>query len=300
MALLLKNDDLLITVERPGERYTGSRFDWNGLVSSVRFRDIELLGQEKPRFQRDPSRFGRGLHNEFGITKAVGYDECAPGEWFPKIGTGWLRRDDKPYFFYNDYTHEPLSFEDSPDGQSAFLFVCNSEERNGYSYEYTKRFVLNDRGFSIQYKLENRGDKRIVTDEYVHNFLCLAGKRPGPGYTLRFPWTIEDVELKECVDPDNILVRTGGDLRFTARSKEQFYLGGLTEGKTASDGVAASWRLEHSGLYLSETGTFVPEAVHVWGWKHVISPEVFFAFSIEPGASVSWERTYTAGFSLES
>ncbi len=297
MALLLKNDTLLLQLERPGERYTGSRFDWNGLVSSVQFRDIELLGQEKPRFQRNPARFGRGLHNEFGIKTAVGYDDCAPGDWFPKIGTGWLKRDESPYFFYTDYPLDPLSFEDSTDGPDAVIFSCDSGRRNGYEYRYTKRISLSENGFVIAYTLENRGEKRIETDEYVHNFLNFGGNRISPGYAVRFSWTIEDVALTERVDPDDILSLSGDTVHFTGRARNQFYLGGLTGGKTAADGVSAAWRLERSGVYLSEQGNFSPAAVHVWGWKHVVSPEVFFAFSVEPGETVSWERMYTAGFS---
>ncbi len=300
MAILIKNDDFLLKLERPGERYTGSRFDWNGLVSSVRFRDIELLGQEKPWFQRNPSRFGRGLHNEFGIKQAVGYQDCHAGEWFPKIGTGWLKKDENPYFFYNDYELDPLSFQDSTDGQDTVIFSCDSGERNGYAYRYTKRVTLSADGFTITYTLENTGSKRIETDEYVHNFLSLGGKRMGPGYTLEFPWNIEEVILVEQVDPDNILKLSGNTVTFAGRARNQFYLGGLTGGETAVDGVAAQWRLENSGLFIAETGNFTPDAVHLWGWKHVISPEVFFAFSLEPGESVSWERVYTAGFATSS
>ncbi len=297
MALLLKNDNFLLGLERPGERYTGSRFDWNGLVSSVQFRDIELLSQEKPRFQRNPARFGRGLHNEFGIKKAVGYDDCAPGEWFPKIGTGWLKRDANPYFFYTDYSLETLSFEDSTDGQDTVIFSCDSGRRNGYEYRYVKRISLSGNSFTIAYTLENRGDKNISTDEYVHNFLIFSGKCVSPGYVLSFPWKIADVTLSERVDPDGILSVSGREITFTGKARSQFYLGGLNGEKTVADGLAAAWRLERSGVYLAEQGNFLPDAVHVWGWKHVVSPEVFFPFSLEPGASVSWERIYTAGFS---
>lgn len=295
MAILLKNDDVVVRLERAGERYTASRFDWNGLVSSARYQGTEMLGQEKPLFQRNPAKFGRGLHNEFGIKQCVGYDDCKIGEWFPKIGTGWLKKDDKPYFFYNNYDREPLTFEDSSDGDNAFVFVCDSGERNGYSYRYTKRITLMNSGFSITYTLENRGIKTIETDEYVHNFLCIDGKRMGPGYELEFPWKIEDADLIEENDPDGVLVRSGKRMFFSGATKGQFYLGGLSEGKTEKDGLGASWRLSRAGLYIAETGNFVPSGVHVWGWKHVISPEIFFSFSVGSGETISWEREYTMG-----
>lgn len=295
MAILLKNDVVVVRLERAGELYTASRFDWNGFVSSARYRGTEMLGQEKPLFHRKPSQFGRGLQNEFGIKACVGYDDCKIGEWFPKIGTGWLKKDDKPYFFYNDYELEPLTFEDGPDGSNAFSFFCDSGERNGYAYRYTKRIGLNGSGFTTRYTLENCGEKTIETDEYVHNFLCIGGKRMGPGYELEFPWEIESVDIIEENDPDGVLVRSGNRVYFSGLPRSQFYLGGLSEGKTVTDGLAASWKLSRSGFFIAAKGNFTPAGVHTWGWKHVISPEVFFAFSVKPGETISWERTYTMG-----
>ena len=149
-----------------GEKYRGSRFDWNGFAVSARFRGVELLGEEKPRFQRNPAIFGRGLNNEFGIKKCVGYDDCAVGEWFPKIGTGWLRKDDKPYFFYNQYELDPVSFSsDVSSDRTRATFTCESGERNGYAYRYVKKYSLDGASFRISYELENLGTKPIDTDK---------------------------------------------------------------------------------------------------------------------------------------
>lgn len=296
MAILLKRGDLELKLERAGERYVSSRFDWNGLVSSVRFLGTELLGQEKPPFQRNPARFGRGLHNEFGINACIGYDDCAVGEWFPKIGTGWLRKDDKPYFFYTGYELERLSFDCGVTGRESAVFHCESGERNGYAYSYDKRISMADGGFVIHYALTNRGSKPLETNEYIHNFLCFDSKRIDRGYALSFPWNLDPAQFTETNNPDGILSVSGNRVEVTGKTGKQFYLGGLSAGKEEKDGLAASWTLSHPGVgvSLSERGSFMPSAVHVWGWKSVISPEIFFSFRAEPGATVEWERTYAA------
>ena len=297
MAINLKKAEIELRVEKAGEVYRGSRFDWNGTVTSLKFRGIEFLGEEKPRFQRNPAIFGRGLHNEFGIKRCVGYDDCKVGEWFPKIGTGWLKKDDKPYFFYTQYPLEPLKFASLANGDHEAVFSCESGNRNGYSYRYTKRIVLSDSGFSIGYELENTGSRQIETDEYVHNFLCVGEKRMDAGYALEFPWKLDPQHFIETNNPDGILIVDGHRVEVIGKTRKQFYLGGLSEGVSKRDGLAAKWTLEHTGkgVRLSETGDFAPTGVHLWGWKRVISPEVFHSFTLVPGGTTAWKRVYTVG-----
>lgn len=306
MPIHLKNGDLSVRLEKAGETYRGSRFDWNGLVTQIKFRRPTegrptfgrtlLLGQEKPPFQRNARIFGRGLNNEFGIKKCLGYDECPVGEAFPKIGVGWLRRDDKPYFFYTQYPVEPIPFDCESTGKTGVRFSCDSGVRNGWGYRYEKRITLEDATVRILYTLENAGTKTIETDEYVHNFLCFGNRRMDEGYSLSFPWKLDASRFAETQDPDGILRVEGNRIDVVDQTDDQFYVGGISDGVTEADGLAARWTLSDARrkISLTETGSFVPSAVHLWGWKRVISPEVFFSFSLEPGNIVSWERAYTA------
>ncbi|NNK29987.1 MAG: hypothetical protein HKP04_03940, partial [Flavobacteriaceae bacterium] len=58
--------------------------------------------------------------------------------------------------------------------------------------------------------------------------------------------------------------------------------------------VPANWELIHikSKTGIRETGSFTTQKVNLWGWQHVVSPELFHAVSVEPGKSESWTRTY--------
>ena len=293
-SIVLRNKDISLTTEKAGERYRGSRFDWNGFVSQIRFRGVTLLGQENLICQRNPMILGRGLHNEFGLNKCIGYDDCAVGEWFPKIGTGWLRKDEEPYFFYTEYPLEELSFDCEVSGKREVRFTCESGERNGYAYRYVKTITLADSSFTIRYTLENLGSKPLETDEYVHNFLCLGQRRMDAGYSLSFPWKINTSCLVGVNDPDEVLSLVDNRINVVGPTEEQFQIGGLAEGVTEADGLAANWTLSDSvcGIRLSECGSFIPTAVNLWGCRSVISPEVFFGFRIEPGDTTAWERSY--------
>ena len=293
-SILLENRECSLTVEKPGQRYRGSRFDWNGLVSQVRFRGVTLLGQEDLRRQSDMAILGRGLHNEFGIKKCIGYDDCAIGEWFPKIGTGWLKKDEKPYLFSTEYPMEELSFDCEVSGKSEVRFTCESGERDGYAYRYMKKITLEDSGFTIRYDLENLGSKPLETDEYVHNFLCIGKRRMDVGYSLSFPWKIDTASLVKVRNPDQVLSIVDNRIDVLGQTDKQFYFDGLSEGVTESDGLAANWTLSdsESKIRLSERGSFSPSGVHVWGSSSVISPGLFFEFSIEPGNTTTWDRSY--------
>ena len=47
MSITLKNKELVLKIEKAGEKYKGSRFDWNGLVAGASFRGVSLLGAGK-------------------------------------------------------------------------------------------------------------------------------------------------------------------------------------------------------------------------------------------------------------
>lgn len=45
-------------------------------------------------------------------------------------------------------------------------------------------------------------------------------------------------------------------------------------------------------MSLSEIGSFQTDNINLWGWSHVISPELFFQIDVAPGKSISWSRSY--------
>lgn len=293
MAIKIKNKDFVLVIESAGERYKGSRFDWNGTITQVYFRGIPLLGQEKKLFHRNARIYGRGLHNEFGINDCIGYDEAGADGLFPKLGTGWLKKDDKPYFFYTQYQIEPLRFSLKRPRADIAEFYCESGEKNGYAYEYKKTITLLADGFSIDYELKNVGQKSFSTTEYVHNFICPGNGIISKDIKLEFGWQYDVQKLAEIREAE-ALETDGKTITFRKEPAGEFYVGGIFDAKI--DGNAeASWTVKDAkhNLLIKETDSFVPDAVNLWGHSKSISPEMFFRFTAAPQETVKWQRLYT-------
>lgn len=300
MAIILDNGTVRLTIETAGENYKGSRFDWNGTVISAKFNGTETLGEEKKLFHRNKKIYGRGMHNEFGIKRPIGYDETAKDGLFPKIGTGWLKRNQVPYFFYTQYPIKTLDFSyevvTETKNQPKVIFTCNSGKVNGFAYQYTKEISLTEKGFSTKYTLKNIGEKVLETDEYVHNFIRFGKSKTKKGQKLIFNWEIEESNLQEKIDPYNSLKILKNEIYvLNTPKRKEFFIGGLS-GKpviNTDSKILGKWTLvdENLGISISEICDFNIEKADLWGHSETISPELFYSFSIKPDEETSWRRT---------
>lgn len=288
MPHFLKNKDLTVQIHLPDEGYSFSRFDWTGKISRVVYKNVSVSGRERLK-DSDPDLFGRGLYNEFGIDSALGFEEAEMGGWFHKIGIGLLKKDLPNYQFHKKYEIRRARFESKGDKEKLIL-TCRSEAFNGFSYVLEKEIRLEDGGFSIQYRLHNNGDKMISTQEYAHNFMAIDEKLMGPDYVLRFPFEIRPEKFGEMVNPKGIVEMGSKSVEFNGSPREQFFFSNLS----GDENVEAKWELIHlpSKVGIRETGSFNTRKINLWGWRHVISPELFVDLSIDPGKSAEWSRNY--------
>ncbi len=288
MTHILKNKNLEIHIDTPYENYNFSRFDWTGKIVEVKFRNIILSGVENTECQNE-NYFGKGFYNEFGIDTALGFDEADIGGWFHKIGVGLLKKDDNKYLFDKNYEIEPAEFKIISKPNSLTI-SCKSKIINGYSYLLRKEIDLHNSSFTIKYFLQNTGEKDIITNEYVHNFTAINNDLIGPNYVLKFPFQIKPYLFDETVNPE-LKVDIGlNKIKFNSSPKEQFFFSNLSGNKK----VNAKWELENvaSNIGISESCSFQTKKVNLWGWRHVISPELFFNIFIKPGKSAEWSRNY--------
>ncbi|MEN8797975.1 MAG: hypothetical protein ABF293_01925 [Flavobacteriaceae bacterium] len=288
MPHILRSGDLEIHVDEPSEGYNFSRFDWTGKITRLRFRNTPLCTTEL-KGTNFSSRYGMGLYNEFGIDRALGYDDAEPGEWFLKIGVGALKRKPEPYLFSNSYQIEPARFE-TEHMTSGIVFHCVSDNINGYSYKLRKEILLEDQSLVLNYYLKNIGEKDIVTDEYTHNFMAVNQDPIGEAYVLKFPFELKPGASGEVVDPEKKVEMVDDRIRFLGTPVDQFFFSHLN----GQEAVPANWQLEHreSNIRVQETGSFHSGKVNLWGWQHVVSPELFHRFTLNPGESTQWSRTY--------
>jgi len=288
MAHILKNKNLEIHIDLPFENYKFSRFDWTGKIAKVKFEDIQLSSIERTDCQNEHD-FGKGFYNEFGIDKALGFDETDMGGWFHKIGVGLLKKDSTQYQFHKKYEIDPATFKIIAESNK-IVISCTSKTVNGYAYVLNKEIELHDSSFTIKYHLKNTGEKDIITDEYNHNFTAINEALIGKNYALKFQFRLKPELFDEAVNPEGKVDIGQSEITFSGSPQEQFFFSNLT----GSENVRAEWELINlkSKIGISEIASFQTNKVNLWGWKHVISPELFFKIFLKPDQSIEWSRNY--------
>lgn len=289
MAHTLSNGILTVGIAEVGA-YRGTRFDWSGFITGV------TLEQGKHTFCVPESRVsgqgtgGMGLCNEFGISRAIGYEEAEPGEWFPKPGVGLLQKQsNEPYAFNREYPLIPFTVNEERSGHS-ITYTVQPMECRGYSMKLVKTITLNGDRLDISYLIENTGLKPLHTEEYIHNFIGIDEAAVGGDYELMLPGEVRVAE-QESSYTENLLHVSGNSLTWTDEPDRPFYC--RLEGweNTEADYY---WELVHkpSGTGIRESGSFQAGRMALWGEQHVISPEVFADIIILPRHSKEWSRSY--------
>ena len=199
------------------------------------------------------------------------------------------RKNTKTTFFHGNHLIKPANFDITYEGQK-IIIVCKSESVNGYSYILKKEITVSENSFTIDYSLHNTGEKKIITDEYVHNFMAINNALIGEDYTLKFPFQINLSLFDETVNSENKVEIGLDSITFNKTPKKQFFFSNLTGGKE----LKAEWILTNlkANVGIKEIGSFKTDKVNLWGWGHVISPELFFKISVNPKERVEWSRKF--------
>ena len=288
MTHIIKNNTLEVAIDIPLENYNGSRFDWSGKISSIKFENLPLTTVEDTE-SKNINFLGKGLYNEFGITSPVGFEETPVGGWFHKIGVGLLKKEHKDYLFHRNHLIKPASFDVNYENKK-IIIICKSELINGYSYILKKEITVSENSFIINYSLHNTGEKRIITDEYVHNFMAINNTLIDKDYELKFPFPLNSSLFDETVNSENKVEIGSDNITFNKTPEKQFFFSNLTGGKE----LQAEWMLTNlkTGVGIKEIGNFKTNKINLWGWGHVISPELFFKISVDPKKTIEWSRKF--------
>ena len=291
MAIVLENSMLRLTIEEPGLVYKNSRFDWTGNISQILFENKFTFCSAETTKEFDSKRHGQGLYNEFGIVKPIGYDDCAVGEKFPKIGVGLLtKKRNDAYSFLTAYEIDPFDIQIEK-GEECIKYTVFPIDCRGYGTKLIKKIELSGNSFTIDYELENTGTQKIQTNEYCHNFIAINRSNIDEHYTLKVPCEIiKPSSMIEAVNPENAVILNTNSVNFNFTPERDFFYSPLTEFHSAH----GEWEITHDsmGVGMKENTNFIPEIMNVWGCKHVISPELFIKIDLEPGQKLKWRRNY--------
>ena len=289
--------------------YRGTRFDWSGVIGSLKFAGHEFY---PPWFQRTdpdvhdflyagpdivagPCTAITGPAEEFVANgKALGFDEASSGGTFIKIGVGVLRRpDDRPYDPYRLYPIVDGGRWTVTRQANAVEFRQELADPNtGFGYDYRKTVSLtgDQPEMVIAHALRNTGRRVIATSVYNHNFLFLDRQAPAPGLILTTPFPIT---ADPPLNPALAEVR-GNQLLFrkTLTGEESVYARLSGFGPTAKD---YDFRVENRdlGAGVRITADRPLSRVALWAIRAPHSIEPFIDVHVEPGAEFTWRLNYT-------
>jgi len=288
MSILLASGRLAVEIAEPGIwPDTTTRFDRAGFVTQVTLDGKYAFCAVEPGNLQHPSTGGMGLCSEFKCP--VPFEETPPGGQFPKPGVGLLtREDDKPYRFYYPYPCEPFDISVEPSAVSV-TYVTSPRSCRGYALRNTKRIRVDGNRLIMSVIVENTGDKPVAFSEYNHNFITIEHLPIGPDYYLGMTVTPQDG--KEPVSGNSLTGRRNG---FTFNRYSDTPSSIEVSGSEVLKDVPFRWILSNkkSPASISETVSFTPEKVYIWTIDHIISPEVYCHFEVQPGGSASWTREW--------
>ncbi len=288
----LKNNRLKVEIAKPGTVYAGSRFDWTGFITQV-YLDKRHTFCAYEDVVPGIGSGGIGFCNDFGLNTPVGYEETAVGEGYMKIGIGTVIKEDVPMgathmLAMKIIEHADISYRY---GEDFAEFHSINPEINGYKCELLKRVSIEDNNMTVDYKLINTGSKKIVTEEYIHNFVCIDGQYVGPNYRAEVAFSPDEkmFRMMQARQQDMVFENNVITFRKTFEGRA-FY----TKGFDVKDCGGAHWKIteSNSGCSVSETDSFQAPYMACWGTKYVISPEAFLAIDLDAGEEMTWSRSY--------
>jgi len=276
--------DLKIWLAEPGKRYTRARFDWTCFIPQIEYKGRTFCATEESRNWHPRGSGGEGLCGEFRVDDAtMGWDDSS--EFFLKPGVGLLQKvDDKPYHFGVDYKIIKLFPCTMKIGADSASFYLGAIEHMGISYTMQKHISIIEKMLILETTVTNTGEKPLLFREYNHNFLSMDGLGTHPHVTL----SLHKNYINSEETPGLIMNENGIGFERKLDSGFMIY---CQEPQAYSP---MRWALldTKADMSVQEWGDFDVTRFLAWGGPHVISPEIYGDFPVEPGESRSWTRLW--------
>lgn len=269
--------------------YRGTRFDWAGVIPSLRFSGHEYFGQWFEKYS--PTIHDAIMGPVDGFTP-IDFNGAKPGDTFLMIGIGMLvKPDDKPWTFAREYEVADHGKWEVKTGREQVRFI-HTLKSSDYSYVYEKevKLVKNSPVMVISHRLKNNGKKSLETPVYNHNFFVIDGQPVGPGYSATWPFRVSGTFRD---GPGMVVFNENGfTLNRNIGKSETIYTAGLTGFGTSSKDYDI--RLENSttGAGVRITCDKPLLKMVFWACPTTFCPEPYITVKADPGKEFSWDITY--------
>jgi len=304
----ISNEQIEVKLYLPDAKrgfYRGTRFDWSGVIHSLKFRGHDYYG---PWFTKTDATVNDFIYDGSDITAGpcsaavgpvdefgpIGWEDAKPGKTFIKIGVGALRKpaDGTAYDNFRLYEIAEHGKWDIQKFSDSIVFSQTLKDAtSGYGYNYSKTVQLTSGKpeMVLLHTLRNTGSRTMKTTVYNHNFLSLDQQPPGPGITITLPFQIQSAEppkkhLAEILGNKVVYLATLKDKDTVEMAVEGF-------GNIPQDNQI---RIENTALGAGMTieGDHQLVSEFLWSIRSVLAVEPFIAISLEPGQEFSWRTKY--------
>jgi len=269
--------------------YKATRFDWAGIISSLKYNNHEFFGQWYAK--HDP-RVHDAIQGPVEAFDPIGYDSAKPGETFVKIGVGTLKKlNDKPYRFSSQFEIMNGGEWTIKKRKDRVQFIHELHDVNGYAYIYKKtvRLVKNKPELVLEHSLKNIGAKEIETHTFNHNFFVIDQQPTGPDFTVSLPFEISNQAAgKKLMKFENMQMRYLKELS-KGESTMEYPVGFTGDRIEDYDFTIANSK---TGASVRITADQPLSKFMFWSVPTTLSPEPFIKVKARPGEKFKWNITY--------
>jgi hypothetical protein len=280
--------------DREHGSYRGTRFDWAGIISSLQYSGHEYVGKwhdvDDPKIHDAVT----GPAEEFLTNdSAFGYAKTKPGDIFPRIGVGSLRKPAGETAYRRFGTYEIVDPGNwtvkKHQDQIEFAHELNLGS-GGYAYVYKKtvRLAKGKPELTVEHSLRNTGAKVIETSQYSHNFFAMDHQVVGPDVTIAFAFIpVASPEMKYGARIQNHEITYARELEEKQAASAD--ISGFGPEAKDYDIRVENHRLG-TGVHIM--GDQPLEKLHFWSIRTVASPEPYVRLTVPPGREARWTIRY--------
>ena len=269
--------------------YRGTRFDWAGVIPSLRYKGHEYFGQWFDNYNPTTHDAIMGPVEEFA---PLGYSEAKTGDPFVKIGVGRLTKaSNRQYTFHTNYAVVDAGKWKIKKKSDKVEFTHTVQD-NDYGYEYTKTVSLSKGKpeMVLTHQLKNKGKQPMQTTVYNHNFFVIDKEPTGPNYRVTFP--INNLSATGGKGVGDIVKLQENQIRYlrSLAKGEQGYFPDLAGGVNMPYDIKVENIKTGAGVQIK--GDRAISKMAYWSSPTTVCPEPFININLEPGKTFTWQIAY--------
>ena len=209
---------------------------------------------------------------------------------YPILGVGVVNlKDNEQYSIRENYPVEFVQTKQVMKKENLFSCELFQKDFYGYSYKILRTFEVKDNKLILKTRIENLGEKKIIAEQFCHNFLMFDQKMIYSSYKISL-YGIKDLNIvrgKILLDKDYYFPKEF--------EQEQ---GSLALSFNYASDKSRITRIENkaTGTFVEIEDSFTSKRFYHWLSNWCLSPESFVELNLEKNETEEFSKTYTFGY----